>query len=306
MTKPSDLSALKTSDFRYDGQSDRTFSIKKADTKIDDLYEDGDHYDELLHSLTRELDELQQMMYAHNRYGLLVIFQAMDAAGKDGTIQHVFSGVNPLGMRVHSYKRPSDQELDHDFMWRNLVDLPERGTIGVFNRSYYEEVLVVRVHPEILTEKQRLPKELTTDLDKVWKQRFEDIRNQETYLYRNGLRVVKFFLNISFQEQGERLLKRIEDKAKNWKFDEQDVVERGFWKKYMEAYEETINATAHEKAPWYVVPADDKKNMRLIVAKTLVDELNSLKLFYPEVNKRQHQTLQDLRKVIEQQNKDLS
>ncbi|GAA4448519.1 polyphosphate kinase 2 family protein [Nibrella saemangeumensis] len=303
MSSPTDLSTLNIDDFRYDGRSGRKLSLKKAVTKLDDLYKDSDDYDKLLRELTAQIDELQQMMYAHNRYGLVVIFQAMDAAGKDGTIQHVFSGVNPLGMRVHSYKRPSDKELDHDFMWRNLIDLPERGTIGVFNRSYYEEVLVVRVHPEILTEKQHLPQELTADLDKVWKHRFDDIRNLEAYLFRNGFRVIKFFLNISFQEQGERLLKRIANPAKNWKFDEQDVVERGFWKQYMAAYEEAINETADDNAPWYVIPADDKKNMRLIVARVLANELKKLKLSFPEVNKRQHKTLQQLKEVIEGQNK---
>ncbi|WP_266363015.1 PPK2 family polyphosphate kinase [Tellurirhabdus rosea] len=288
--------------FRQDGSD--TFVLKEADTKIPDLYESDDQYDALLHSLTDELDELQQRMFAHNRYGLLAIFQAMDAAGKDSTIQKVFSGVNPLGLRVYSFKRPSEQELDHDFLWRCLVNLPERGTIGIFNRSYYEEVLAVKVHPDLLTEKQRLPEDLLEKPEKIWDHRYEDIRHIEKYLHRNGFPVVKFFLNISKKEQGKRLIKRIENPAKNWKFDDQDVVERGFWKEYMKAYEETINETATEHAPWYVVPADDKKNMRLIVAKILVEELKKLKFRYPEVNARQRKTLQQLKEVIEKQDKD--
>ncbi|RRB15650.1 polyphosphate kinase 2 family protein [Larkinella knui] len=290
---------MKTEQFRFSGSEESgKFSISDFPTKIDDLYESKEQYETLLSSLTVELNALQEKMYAHNRYGLLTIFQAMDAAGKDSTIQHVFSGVNPLGMRVHSFKRPTDQELDHDFLWRNLINLPERGTIGIFNRSYYEEVLVVKVHPEILTQTQRLPEERTTDLDKVWKQRYKDIRNFETYLNRNGFPVLKFFLNVSKKEQGDRLIDRIEDPSKNWKFDDQDVVERGFWKQYMQAYEDAVNATATNKAPWYVIPADDKKNMRLIVAKVLVDELKNLKFEYPKVNKRQQKNLQELLKVI--------
>lgn len=288
---------LKTETFRFTGQTGK-FAIDDAPTQIDDLYENKEHYERLLQNLTAELNELQEKMYAHNRYGLVTIFQAMDAAGKDSTIQHVFSGVNPLGLRVHSFKRPTDQELNHDFLWRNLIKLPERGTIGIFNRSYYEEVLVVKVHPEILTKTQRLPEERTADLDKLWKQRYKDIRNFETYLNRNGFPVLKFFLNVSKKEQGERLISRIEDPAKNWKFDDQDVIERGFWNQYMRAYEEAINETATKKAPWYVIPADDKKNMRLIVAQTLVDALKPMKFDYPKVNKRQQKSLQDLIDVI--------
>ncbi|GAB3925740.1 polyphosphate kinase 2 family protein [Larkinella terrae] len=293
---------LKTEQFRFTGSPESgPFSISDFPTKIDDLYESKEHYETLLSDLTSELNDLQEKMYAHNRYGLVTIFQAMDAAGKDSTIQHVFSGVNPLGLRVHSFKRPTDQELDHDFLWRNLIKLPERGTIGIFNRSYYEEVLVVKVHPEILTKTQRLPEERTADLDKVWKQRYKDICHFETYLNRNGFPVLKFFLHVSKKEQGDRLIDRIEDPSKNWKFDDQDVVERGFWKQYMQAYEDAINATATKKAPWYVIPADDKKNMRLIVAKILVEELKTLKIEYPKVNKRQQKSLQDLLEVIKKE-----
>ncbi|MGA0555917.1 PPK2 family polyphosphate kinase [Larkinella sp. VNQ87] len=291
------MAHLKPEQFRFDGSTD--FVLADQPTKIDDLYDDKEHYELLLRELTSQLNELQETMFAHNRYGLVTIFQAMDAAGKDSTIQHVFSGVNPLGLRVHSFKRPSEQELDHDFLWRNIINLPERGTIGIFNRSYYEEVLVVKVHPEILTKTQRLPDDRIADLDKVWKKRYKDLRHFETYLHHNGFPVLKFFLNVSKREQAERLIDRIEDPSKNWKFDDQDVVERGFWKQYMQVYEEAINATATQKAPWYVIPADDKKNMRLIVAKILADELKSLKMEYPKVNKRQQKNLQELIAVIQ-------
>lgn len=297
-----DTLSLDIDDFYVDGSDE--FWHRDAPTKLKDLYDDDDDYEQKLRALTSTINDLQEQMYAHNRYGMLVVFQAMDAAGKDSTIQHVFSGVNPLGLRVCSYKRPSDKELDHDFMWRNFLDMPERGTIGIFNRSYYEEVLVVKVHPEILTNSQRLPEEITDNLDKLWENRYKDIRHMETYLHRNGYRVIKFFLNVSQKEQGKRLLKRIEDPAKNWKFDDQDVIERGFWKKYMNAYEEAINATATNKAPWYVIPADDKKNMRLIVAQALVHEMKKMKFRYPESNTRQKKTLDELAKVIREQDED--
>ncbi|MFD1145089.1 PPK2 family polyphosphate kinase [Larkinella insperata] len=290
--------ALAIEQFRFSGHESKKFSIADAPTKIDDLYENKEHYEIILRNLTSELNEFQETMFAHNRYGMVTIFQAMDAAGKDSTIQHVFSGVNPLGLRVHSFKRPNDAELDHDFLWRSMINLPERGTIGIFNRSYYEEVLVVKVHPDILTQSQRLPDERTANLDKLWKQRYKDIRNFETYLIRNGFPVLKFFLNVSKKEQAERLISRIEDPSKNWKFDNQDVVERGFWKQYMQAYEEAINETATEKAPWYIIPADDKKNMRLIVAKVVAETLRSLKMEYPKVTKEQQKNLQDLVDVI--------
>ena len=298
----SDSLSLNTDDFCVDGTDE--FWYKDAPTKIDDLYTDDDDYEQKLQALTSVINDLQEQMYAHNRYGMLVIFQAMDAAGKDSTIQHVFMGVNPLGLRVCSYKRPTEKELDHDFMWRNFLDMPERGTIGIFNRSYYEEVLVVKAHPEILKDSQRLPEELTENLDKVWENRYKDIRHVETYMYRNGYRIIKFFLNVSKKEQGKRLLKRIEDPAKNWKFDDQDVIERGFWKKYMNAYEEAINATATNKAPWYVIPADDKKNMRLIVAQVLVKELKKMKFQYPKSNARQKKTLDELARVIREQDEE--
>jgi len=294
------MSKFKPEDFRYSG--DKEFILKKADTKISDLYKDKDEYKKMLEDNADELDDLQSMMYAHNRYGLLVILQAMDAAGKDGTLKRVFAGVNPIGVRIHSFKRPSENELGHDFMWRSSLLLPQRGTITVFNRSYYEEVLVVKVHPEIVTNVQRLPTELTEDLDKLWKNRYEDIKNSEQYLYNNGIRVVKFFLNVSKKEQADRLIARIEDPAKNWKFEEGDVKERESWDEYMKAFEECINTTATEKAPWYVIPADDKKNMRLIVGKIIIEELKKMNLCYPEANEERHAELQRLIGIIKSQN----
>ena len=287
--------------FMFDGIG--TFSIKKTSTKVSDFYESKDDYEHALKLLQVELDELQQKMYANNKHGLVVIFQAMDAAGKDGTMKAVFSGVNPQGMKFYSFKRPTETELEHDFLWRTNRELPERGTITVFNRSYYEEVLVVKVHPEILLNNQKLPSELTDDLTQVWKNRYEDIANLEKYLTRNGIHVVKFFLNISKKEQSERLIERIEDPAKNWKFDEQDVKERVFWNDYQAAYESLINETSTVQCPWYIVPADDKKNMRLIVAKILSNKLNSLDMDYPKSDAVRQQTLRQLIiKIKEQDN----
>ena len=296
------MSKFKSEDFRYDGN--KKFILKKAETKISDLYDEKDDYKKMLEDNADQLDELQSMMYAHNRYGLLVILQAMDAAGKDGTLKRVFAGVNPIGVKIHSFKRPSENELAHDFMWRSTVRLPERGTITVFNRSYYEEVLIVKVHPEIVTSGQRLPTELTEDMDKLWENRYEDIVNSEKYLYHNGIRVVKFFLHVSKKEQAERLIARIEDPAKNWKFEEGDVKERESWDKYMDAFEECINATATEKAPWYVIPADDKKNMRLMVGQIIAEEMKKLDIRYPESDEKRHAELQRLIDIIKSQNND--
>lgn len=296
------MSKFKSEDFRYSG--DKEFILKKTDTKISDLYKDKDEYKQMLEDNADELDELQSMMYAHNRYGLLVILQAMDAAGKDGTLKRVFAGVNPIGVKIHSFKRPSENELAHDFMWRSAIRLPERGTITVFNRSYYEEVLVVKVHPEIVKDVQRLPTELTEDMDKLWENRYDDIVNSEKYLHHNGIRVVKFFLHVSKKEQAERLIARIEDPAKNWKFEEGDVKERESWDKYMEAFEECINSTATEKAPWYVIPADDKKNMRLMVGQIIAEEMKKMNLSYPEADEKRHAELQHLIDIIKSQNND--
>jgi PPK2 family polyphosphate:nucleotide phosphotransferase len=277
------------------------FSIRKSQTKIADFYDDKEDYEIALKSIQSELDELQEKMYAHNRYGLLVIFQAMDAAGKDGTLKAVFSGVNPQGMKFYSFKRPTESELEHDYLWRTNMQLPERGTITVFNRSYYEEVLVVKVHPEILLNTQRLPTEISVDLEKIFKHRYEDIANLEKYLTRNGIQVVKFFLNVSKKEQSERLIERIEDTSKNWKFEEQDVKEREFWNDYQKAYEDAINSTSTVLCPWYIIPADDKKNMRLIVGNILAEKLKSLDMDYPKSDAARQVLLKGLVEKIRSQ-----
>jgi PPK2 family polyphosphate:nucleotide phosphotransferase len=226
------------------------------------------------------LAQLQDMLYAQDRWGVLLIFQAMDAAGKDGAIKHVMSGVNPQGCQVYSFKAPTSEDLDHDYLWRCLKRVPERGRIGIFNRSYYEETLVVRVHPELLAN-QKLPPEVVTG--NIWKERFQDIRSLERYLTRNGIIVRKFFLHVSKKEQKRRFLERIENPEKNWKFSAADSREREFWDDYMAAYEDTIRNTATEESPWYVVPADNKWFTRVVVAAAIIDAMASLKLGYPEV-----------------------
>ena len=268
-------------DFRFPQK--KKFDIEKAETKIDDLYASKEDYEAQLTALRDEINDLQDKMYAHHRYSLLAIFQAMDAAGKDSTVEHVFTGVNPMGVEVHSFKRPSEDELDHDFLWRTTLKLPGRGHIGVFNRSYYEEVLICKVHPDIITKYQRLPAEMTKDMKKLFNHRYESIRDFEEHLARNGARVVKFFLNVSKKEQAARFLDRIEDASKNWKFNEADLAEREHWDEYQDAYEEAINETAAEHAPWYVIPADDKKTMRLLVATILLEEMKGFKLSWPDV-----------------------
>jgi len=227
------------------------------------------------------LAELQDKLYAQDKWGVLLIFQAMDAAGKDGTIKHVMSGVNPQGCQVYSFKSPSAEDLDHDYLWRCMKCLPNRGHIGIFNRSYYEEVLVVRVHPEFL-EKQKIPPELVTK--RIWEERFQDIRCFERYLNRNGIVVVKFFLHVSKKEQKRRFLARAEEPEKNWKFSGSDMAEREYWNEYQEAYEDLIRNTATKESPWYVVPADNKWFTRVVVASAVVDTLASLNLAYPKVD----------------------
>ncbi len=246
------------------------------------------------------MSDMQQKLYAQSRWGVLLIFQAMDAAGKDGVIRHVMSGVNPQGCQVYSFKSPSAEELDHDFLWRTNKCLPERGRIGIFNRSYYEETLVVRVHPEILS-KQMIPPQLVTK--KIWQQRFEDINNLESYLTRNGLVVRKFFLNISKEEQKQRFLRRLEDPDRNWKFSEADAREREHWDEYMEAYQDMIRNTATEEAPWYIVPADNKWFSRLVVAGAIIETLEALDLHYPEVDQAKKKELQGVRKLLEKEPK---
>ena len=236
------------------------------------------------------------MLYASNEYSLLLIFQAMDAAGKDSIIKHVMSGVNPQGCQVYSFKHPGPEELAHDFLWNATRRLPERGRIGIFNRSYYEEVLIVRVHPEIL-QAEGLPGELYEGKH-IWRDRFRSIVNLENHLHRNGTQILKFFLHVSKEEQRKRLLARIEEPDKNWKFNVEDTKERGFWKDYMKAYEQCLGATSTDQAPWYIVPADDKANTRLIVSRAILDALKGLKMKYPEIDSKRRKELQTIRKLL--------
>ncbi len=244
------------------------------------------------------LSDAQELLYASDNYSLLLIFQAMDAAGKDGTIKHVMSGINPQGCQVFSFKKPSDEELDHHFLWRYTKRMPERGRIGIFNRSYYEEVLVVKVHPEIL-DRQKLPG--TIGGKAFWEARYEDINNLEKHLVRNGTVVLKFFLNLSKEEQRKRFLDRLKDPAKHWKFSEADLAERGYWDQYMEAFETAINATSTEWAPWYVIPADTKWVMRALVSEIVTYTIQSLDLKYPVVDAEKHQRLEEARQHLEKE-----
>jgi PPK2 family polyphosphate:nucleotide phosphotransferase len=256
---------------------------------------DKDEAKDILARDIKRLAELQELLYAEHRWALLAIFQGMDASGKDGAISHVMSGVNPQGCDVHSFKRPSDDELAHDFMWRAMVQVPRRGHIGIFNRSYYEEVLVARVHPEVLAA-QSLPPALVSR--HTWRERFRHIRNYEDYLVNNGILVIKFHLRISKEEQRRRFLARIDDPAKRWKFAMDDVVERRFWDRYMDAYERMIRHTATPEAPWYVVPADHKWFARLVVASALVHALEALELSFPKVEGKALRALQKARKAL--------
>jgi PPK2 family polyphosphate:nucleotide phosphotransferase len=263
-----------------DGERFRLKDIDPGDTgRLESA--DAEAAKEVLQEGIELLAEYQDKLYAQDRWGVLLVFQAMDAAGKDGTIKHAMSGVNPQGVQVYSFKAPSDEDLDHDYLWRCMRCLPERGRIGIFNRSYYEEVLVARVHPQIL-ERQKLPQQLVTK--DIWEQRYEDIRNFERYLGRNGVVVRKFFLHVSKAEQKRRFLARLDEPEKNWKFSANDVAERRFWKDYQDAYEDAIRATATKEAPWYVIPADHKWFTRLAVAAAIVDTLERLDLRYPVVD----------------------
>jgi PPK2 family polyphosphate:nucleotide phosphotransferase len=277
-----------------DGKRFRLDAVDPGDT-LGLKSEDKARAREALASGVETLAALQDMLYAQDRWGVLLIFQAMDAAGKDGAIKHVMSGVNPQGCQVYSFKAPTSEELDHDYMWRCTKALPERGRIGIFNRSYYEETLVVRVHPEYL-EGQKLPPSLIGK--RVWDERFQDIRAFERYLSRNGFLVRKFFLHVSKDEQRRRFLERIENPEKNWKFSAADAKERGHWDAYMEAYEEMIRNTATAEAPWYVVPADNKWFTRVVVAAAVIDALASLGLAYPEVSAAQRAELAAARKLL--------
>ncbi len=274
----------------------RSWRLSKAPTETKPFYKSKSDYHALLDARTEELADLQSLLYAHNRYALLVIFQAMDAAGKDSSIKHVMSGVNPEGCQVYGFKRPSSEELEHDFLWRTTRCLPERGRIGIFNRSYYEEVLIVRVHPQILRA-QNLPNEILDDRA-LWTGRFQSINDLESHLHRSGTRVLKFFLHISKQEQRQRFLARLDDPDKNWKFEAGDLEERHFWEDYMAAYEECLRATSTKEAPWYVIPADDKKNARLIISEAIVETLRSLKMSYPQPDEAHRQELESIAKLL--------
>jgi len=268
---------IKSRDYRVkEGEKVR---LDKWPTRVAPAYKSKHQYHKLLDERVAELSDKQRVLYASNRYSVLLIFQAMDAAGKDGAIRHVMSGINPQGCQVFSFNHPTAIELDHDFLWRTTRSLPERGRIGIFNRSYYEEVLIVRVHPEILRG-QGLPEELT-DKKTIWQQRYRSIVNLEDHLHRNGTRIIKFFLHLSQEEQRERFLDRIDEPEKNWKFSLADIEERQYWKEYMKAYESCLSATSTKASPWYVVPADSKKNARLIISTIIIDTLKGLKMRYP-------------------------
>ena len=285
---------IKTRAFRV--PEGKTVDLADWPTRTRPLTRSRAAYKSLLQSQVAALDERQQLLYASNQHAILLIFQAMDAAGKDGVIRHVMSGINPQGCQVFSFKHPSGEELQHDFLWRTTRNLPERGRIGIFNRSYYEEVLVVRVHPE-LVQAEGLPDALTDD-KKVWHERYRSIVNLERHLTRNGTRVVKFFLHLSKEEQRKRFLARIDQPEKNWKFNAGDVEERKYWKQYMKAYGHCIGATSTDEAPWYVVPADDKENARLIVSQILLDTLDSLDMHYPETTPARRRELALIRKRL--------
>jgi PPK2 family polyphosphate:nucleotide phosphotransferase len=280
----------------YIVEPDSTVDLKRWPTKVRPAYESETQYKEILDAHKKDLSEQQRMLYASNSYALLLIFQAMDAAGKDGVIGHVMSGVNPQGCRVTGFKHPSAEELKHDFLWRCEINLPERGQIGIFNRSYYEEVLIVRVHPQILRA-EGVPDDAMEEKS-IWQDRYRAIRGLESHLDRNGTKVVKFFLHLSKEEQRKRFLERIDTPEKNWKFSDNDVEERKFWKHYMKAYEKALSATSSKEAPWYIVPADDKRNERLIVSRIVLDTLEALKLSYPKISAARKRELRLMRKKL--------
>ncbi len=274
------------------------FSLDDHKTKISADYSRKFKLKKELRRNVKRLEELQEVLYASDRYSILLIFQAMDAAGKDGTISHVMSGLNPQGCQVFSFKQPSKEELDHDYLWRCAKSVPERGRIGIFNRSYYEDVLIVRVHPEILAS-AKLPQEIYSDPD-IWAKRYEQIRNFERHLTQNGTRILKFFLNVSKDEQKKRFLARLDTPEKNWKFSTSDVKERQFWDSYQEAYKDAIGATSTDDCPWYIIPADDKKFMRLAVSEVIAQTLESLNLKYPEPPNQED--LKAAREMLENEN----
>jgi PPK2 family polyphosphate:nucleotide phosphotransferase len=285
---------INSKDFRV--RSGKNFDLREWPTTVKPFCKSKKQYQELLEKHVEELSSLQQLHYASDRYALLLVFQGIDAAGKDGAIRHVMSGINPQGCDVFSFKQPSAEELEHDFLWRTTYRLPERGRIAIFNRSYYEEVLVVRVHPELLRN-EGLPDQLH-DEKTIWKERYRSIVDLEEHLHRNGTRIIKFFLHLSKNEQRKRFLDRIDELDKNWKFSLADVHERKYWKHYADAFEACLNATSTHHAPWYIVPADDKENARLIVSQILVDTLNELKMAYPKSTAKRRQELKSIRKLL--------
>ncbi len=285
---------LKTEDFLV--PEGAKVELKKFPTLVKAFYTSKEAYEETLKKNIEALSDLQQLLYASNKYAVLLIFQAMDAAGKDGVIRHVLSGINPQGCQVFSFKHPAATELAHDFLWRTTCVLPERGKIGVFNRSYYEEVLIVRVHPEIL-KGQGLPDSLLED-ESIWKERYASIMDLENHLHRNGTKIVKFFLHLSKDEQKKRFLERIDKPNKNWKFSLADLEERQYWKAYMHAYESCLSATSTKHAPWYIVPADDKKNARLFISNILLDTFKALNMHYPEADEKRKEELKVIRQRL--------
>ncbi|UFH55292.1 PPK2 family polyphosphate kinase [Spirosoma sp. KNUC1025] len=283
------MKKLNTNAFRYDEK--KSFSSAKTLTIIEPYYTDEADFNQQLDDLADRMDQAQNRMHADEHYGLLVIFQAMDAAGKDSSIRRIFKGVNPSRFQMAPFKKPAEEDLKHDFLWRFWQELPERGNIGVFNRSYYEEVLALRVHPERLRQ-QLIPPNLLPENDQtLWKQRFGDIVHFEDYLFRNGFPIVKFYLHVSKEEQGKRLIARLEDTEKQWKLSESDLEERDFWPKHMKAYEDTITATATRQNPWYVIPSDDRTNQQLIMAHILTETLESLPVHFPKTDPKEAQKL---------------
>ncbi len=273
---------------KFKAHKDDKINLSKIETDYTGELDSKEDGKELLEKNIKKMTELQEKLYAQDKYSLLIIFQAMDAAGKDSAIKHVMSGLNPQGTQVFSFKQPSTEELNHDYMWRTSKSLPERGRIGIFNRSYYEEVLIVRVHN--LIKSQKIPAEFITK--NIWEERFNQIRNFEKYLYENGTYILKFHLNVSKKEQSKRFLERIEDPAKNWKFSTSDLTERDYWNDYMRCYEEAISATSTEFAPWYIIPADKKWFTRLAISDVIIETMRSMDLKYPEVSDEQKKNLE--------------
>jgi len=285
---------INSKDFRV--RPGEKVKLREWPTRVKPICRTKKRYQKLLRDHVAQLTVLQRLHYASDRYALLLIFQGMDAGGKDGAIRHVMSGVNPQGCEVFSFKQPSAEELKHDFLWRTTCRLPERGRIGIFNRSYYEEVLVVRVHPEILRS-QGLPNELL-DEKSIWRERYRSIVDLEEHLHRNGTRIIKFFLHLSKAEQRKRFLERIDEPDKNWKFSLADIHERKYWPHYMEAYEDCLNATSTHHAPWHVIPADDKDNARLIVSRIVLDALDGLNLAFPKTTAKRRRELESIRNQL--------